>query len=281
MEKIDVLIIDDDRQTARFYAAVLTLSGLSCEVILSAKEAIHRLAGSVPDIILLDMLLGSDIGGEEILYQIRSNPRFDGTRVVVITAYPSTIELITNMADLVLTKPVEVDQLRKLVGRLSSNQPEPRHLIFRDPVSQLFNKEFFMTRLDLAYQRARRRPDFLFSITLFQVFIPGQELEILNPSLQSGIMLELAGRLRGLVRPTDTVARLAGARFGTLNEEIKKGEDTRIIIERMKEMLTAPVKLENLAFPLAARFGSPIFDPKYTHPEEIYAAAEQALAEVK
>jgi PleD family two-component response regulator len=277
VEKIDVLIIDDDRQTARFYAAVLTLSGLSCEVILSAKEAIHRLAGSVPDLILLDMLLGTDIGGEEILYQIRSNPRFDNTRVVVITAFPTTIELISNMADLVLTKPVEVEQLRKLVGRLSSNQPEPKHLTFRDPVSQLFNKEFFLTRLDLAYQRARRRPDFLFSITLFEVYIPGQELETLKPEVQAGIMLELAGRLRRLVRPMDTIARLNGARFGALHEEIKKTGDIEIIHERLKEMFVVPVKIEDETIPVAARFGTAIYERKYVHPDEVYAAAELAL----
>ena len=276
MEKIDVLIIDDDRQTARFYAAVLTLSGMSCEVALSAKEAIHRLAGSVPDLILLDMLLGTDIGGEEILFQIRSNPRFDSTHVVVITAFPSTTDLIGNMADLVLTKPVEVDQLRKLVARLNSSQTEPKHLAFRDPVTQLFNKEFFLTRLDLAYQRARRRPDFLFSITLFEVYVVGQELETLKPAIQYGIRLEIAERMRGLVRPTDTIAHLTGDHFGSLNEEIKKAEDTQIIIERLKEMLSKPVKLEEETFQIAAWFGTAAFEKKYVHPEEIFAAAEIA-----
>ena len=92
------------------------------------------------------MRLGSEIGGEEILYQLRSNPRFDRTRVVVITAYPSTTDLVANLADLVLIKPVEVEQLRMLVTRVGGAEMETKLLPFRDPITLLFNIEFWLYR---------------------------------------------------------------------------------------------------------------------------------------
>ena len=107
MEKLQVLIIDDDREIAEFFSTVLTLEDMSCDIVLSAKDALKHLAASVPDLVLLDMRLGQEIGGEDILYQIRSNPRYDHTRVVVITAYPAIAEMVTNVADMILIKPVE------------------------------------------------------------------------------------------------------------------------------------------------------------------------------
>src|SRR5512135_3619415 len=99
MNILQVLIIEDDRDTAGFFKTVLELVGFECEVIHSAKEALDHLAFNAPDLILLDIRLGIEISGEDILYQIRSNPRFDKTRVVVTTAYPWLAEPITNLAD--------------------------------------------------------------------------------------------------------------------------------------------------------------------------------------
>ena len=41
-----VLIIEDDRDAAGFFKAVLNLVGFDCEIILSAREALARLAFS-------------------------------------------------------------------------------------------------------------------------------------------------------------------------------------------------------------------------------------------
>ncbi len=104
MEKLHVLIIDDDKDTANFFSMVLSLVGFDCDIVNSAKQALSRIAVTQPDMILLDMRLGLEIGGEDILYQIRSNPRLDETRVIVITAYPAMAEPITNLADLNLAQ---------------------------------------------------------------------------------------------------------------------------------------------------------------------------------
>ena len=143
MEKVQVLIVDDDKEIANFFGHVLTMAGHDCEVVLNAKDALDRLAATVPDLVLLDLRLGLEVGGEDILYQIRSNPRYDNTRVVVITAYPTIAEMVTNIADLILIKPVDMDQLRTLVSRITALEPGPRQSHFRDPISELYTKEFF------------------------------------------------------------------------------------------------------------------------------------------
>ena len=62
-EKLHVLIIDDDKDTANFFSMVLGLVGFDCDIVNSAKQALARIAVSQPDMILLDMRLGLEIGG--------------------------------------------------------------------------------------------------------------------------------------------------------------------------------------------------------------------------
>ncbi len=62
---------------------------------------------------------------------------------------------VSDLADLVLLKPVEVEQLRTLAQRLDSFDVRPKHLAFRDPISELFTARVLRhTRLELAFARS-------------------------------------------------------------------------------------------------------------------------------
>jgi len=277
LEKLQVLIIDDDKDIASFFSTVLNLIGLECEAVLTAKEAFARLAGSVPDLILLDLRLGPEIGGEDILYQIRSNPRFDNTRVVVITAYPSIASMVNNLADLVLIKPVEIEQLKTLVTRIGSMEINPRRSPFRDPVTQLFNKEFFVTRLELAFERARRRPDFLFAVIVLQLKLQGKDDNQIKPEAWISILRGVADRLRRRLRPMDAIAIFSNQKFATLHEELKSPDDLNIILNRLRDTLSEPFNFEGDIYKLTASFGKVMYDEQFKGPVDFLKAAEYSL----
>ena len=277
MEKLQVLIIDDDKDIASFFSTVLNLIGLECEAVLNAKEAFARLAGTVPDLILLDLRLGPEIGGEDILYQIRSNPRFDNTRVVVITAYPSIASMVNNLADLVLIKPVEIEQLKTLVTRIGSMELNPRRSPFRDPVTQLFNKDFFITRLELAFERARRRPDFLFAAIILQLRLQGKEDNQIKPEAWISILRGVADRLRRRLRPMDAIAIFSNQKFATLHEELKSPDDLNVILNRLRDTLSEPFNFEGEIYKLTARFGKAIYDEQFKGPVDFLKSAEYSL----
>lgn len=277
MEKLQVLIIDDDKDIAGFFSTVLSLLGHECETVLSAKEALVRLAGSLPDLILLDLRLGTEIGGDDILYQIRSNPRFDNTRVVVITAYPAIAEMVTNLADLVLIKPVEVEQLKTLISRMEVYNSGPKRSPFRDPITQLFNRDFFNTRLELAFERVRRRPDFMFATVVIQIHLAGQDESTLNPDVWVYILREISERLRRHLRPMDAIAKFTGWRFGTLHEELTKPEDLDIILARLRENLAESFRFQGNMYRVYANFGTAIYKELFKQPEDILKAAENDL----
>jgi diguanylate cyclase (GGDEF)-like protein len=276
MDKLHVLIIDDDKDTANFFSMVLSLVGFDCDIVNSAKQALSRIAVTQPDMILLDMRLGLEIGGEDILYQIRSNPRLDETRVIVITAYPAMAEPITNLADLILLKPVDVDQLKTLASRLAVLGDHTRRYHFRDPVTDLFTREFFLTRMELAYERARRRPEFLFAILVFSFTTRPQDGEKLEESDWDALLRLAANRMRKYYRPTDTIARLNTEQFATLHEDLKDPEDLHVLIQRLREGLAETFQLGDRQFTLQLSIGAAIHSPKYDQPVELLEAAQQA-----
>lgn len=277
-----VLIIEDDRNIAEYFQAVLSMAGMEVEIVLSAREGLVRLTGTIPGLILLDMRLGTEIGGEDILYQIRSNPRFDETRVIVITGFPNTTNIVSDLADLVLIKPVGVDQLTSLAQRMVSFDVAPRTHAFRDPVTDLFNLEFFYTRLELAFERAKRRPDFVYVVVAFQVNVLGEENAPITPNVDQSIALlsEAARRLKHYLRPTDTIARVANSRFVTLHEDLRRAADAEIILQRIQSILSDPFDLCGDFYKVSVICASAVGNPGYRESKDIYTAANRSLEHV-
>jgi PleD family two-component response regulator len=274
-----VLIIDDDRETADLFSTVLGMVGYQCEVALTARTALARMAATVPDLILLDMHLGIEIGGEDILYQIRSNPRFDNTRVIVVTAHSSNANIVSELSDLVLLKPVDVNQLQTLVARIDSSDSGVQPIPFRDPITRMFNEAFYDTRLELAFERSRRRSDFLYAALVLQLQMTGVDVEELDSVVSSSILQEAADRLRSSLRPMDTIARFAGWKFATLHEELKDTQDAQVIITRILGRLLEPYSVGEDEYRLEVFFGVGLNNPRYKQAGDVLAAAERSLAE--
>jgi PleD family two-component response regulator len=273
VDKIHALIVDDDRDTANFFRTILGLVGFECEIVYSAKAALASLAASEPDIVLLDMRLGLDVSGTEILYQIRSNPRLDKTRVVVVTAYPSMAEPVDDLADLVLIKPIEIDQLKSLVTRLSTVEQKP--YLFRDPVTNLYNFSFFLTRLEHAFERQKRRPDFLFATMVIVVDAEAQDGEPLQEDDREQLVKVAAERLVGSFRPTDTIARMDHERIIALFEDLKQAADVDVILRRICQLVAITVEINGRPMRLTPSIGAALNEPRFKSPEEILGAASQ------
>jgi PleD family two-component response regulator len=278
MEPTHALIIDDDKDTANLFKAILGLVGFECTALYSAKMALAYLATCDPDIVLLDLRLGLELDGKDILYQIRSNPRFDKTRVIVITAYPGMLDQVETLADLVLLKPVELEDLTTLSTRLTQMQPKTK--LFRDPVSDLYNLNFFMTRLEHILERAKRNPELLFAIMAiqFQVGMDGAEQLSDDDSIQ--ILKQLSAVLNKNFRPTDTFGHLEGLRVIALYEDLKKPKDIETIIERLHQDFTLTMDVRGRLVNISPSIGAVLNHPSLQDPETIVKTAVHTLDQV-
>lgn len=277
MDGLKALVIDDEVDIANLFSMVLSLVGYQCEISNFARDALARLATSEPDLVLLDMRLDTELGGEDILYQIRANPRLKDTRVIIVTGHPNLATSIASLVDDVLIKPIDVAQLKQVIANLKSRDTRSRGDDFRDPVTGLYREQFFYSRVDLAIERARRRPDFIFAICVFDVHLFQGGKEITDPVIFNSIIREAAQSLAHNLRPTDLMARLAYAKFCTLHEELKKPEDARVIVNRLKTILTPPFHFREADYVLAFRIGTATNQQKFQTSADLLRLAEEQL----
>lgn len=274
-EAIPALIIDDDRDTADLFSMVLRMVGFRCDVVYSAKAALDYLASHDPQIILLDMRLGLEISGTDILYQIRSNPRLDSARVIVITAYPQMAAPIHDLADLVMLKPVEIEHLKTLAARLTQGQPKPN--TFREPLTNLYYYNFFLNRLEFAFERTRRHPDFLFAVMVIELQIARIDHSPVQHEDRECLLRNAAEALNAGFRPTDTFGRLDHDRIVALYEDLKQPADAEVIVRRLRLRLARHFEVNQRTFLFHPLIGVAMYSPAYQQPVDLLQAAIGAV----
>jgi DNA-binding response OmpR family regulator len=112
-----ILIIDDEPDILEFLQIILVDEGY--EVAISDKDDYLNLLqqGSLPDLILLDMLL-SGRDGREIVRDLKRQPETRSIPVVMFSAHPSAEEEVLQAgADDFLAKPFGIDELLAKVER--------------------------------------------------------------------------------------------------------------------------------------------------------------------
>lgn len=101
-----VLIVDDELGLLNLFAGLI--AQLNCKVIpaSSGAMAINVLAKETPDLLILDLAM-PDIDGFEVMRYVRTVPRLDVMKVMILTARPHLLPEIEPLGiDCWLTKPV-------------------------------------------------------------------------------------------------------------------------------------------------------------------------------
>jgi len=218
MKKPYALIIEDDRDIAALFRHVLDIAGYQTEITLNGKEAVKRLDTIRPDVILLDLHLPG-VPGEKILEQIRADNRLKKVPIVVVTAFSEDAYTLPVEPDLVLMKPVNLEQLSTLVQRLRATTGSLQDTPW-DVVTHLYNRSFFTLRLTYSLERLKQMNSIQFGV-LFVDLHPFMALqESLDESQIEAFLQGTATRLKMVLRPTDTTAHLGEGFFLMLLEDV-------------------------------------------------------------
>ncbi|HTP03031.1 MAG TPA: diguanylate cyclase [Anaerolineales bacterium] len=218
MDKPFALIIEDDRDIAALFRHVLDLAGYRTEIIMHGGEAVERLQAVLPDIVLLDLSLPG-VPGSLILEDMRADPVLKNVPVVVVTAHSHIADTLPVEPDLVLLKPVNLDQLSNLVQRLRQ-PPKSAQEAPWDPTTHLYNRAFFSVRLTYSLERAKQIGVNRFGIVFVDLEPFAGLQRHLGPEKLNAFLREVAAHLKANLRPTDTIARFDAGLFLVLIEDI-------------------------------------------------------------
>lgn len=113
MSKPRILIIEDERTLAEVLEYNLTKEGFEVDVAGDGQEGIRKAQLSPPDLVVLDLMLPV-VEGFEVCRTLRSDPKLQGVRILMLTARSEEVDEIVgfNMgADDYVTKPFKIKPL--------------------------------------------------------------------------------------------------------------------------------------------------------------------------
>ena len=274
MEKPFALIVEDDRDIAALFRHVLDVAGYRTEIVSDGRDAMQRLQSSQPELILLDLILPG-IPGETLLEWIRARESFRDVPIVIVTAHSSLTTKLPVEPELVLMKPVNLGQLSDLVQRLR-NTTISLTISPWDATTHLYNREFFTIRLGYALERIQQAGNSRFGILLADLQ-PFDELRGRFSQREMNTLLrEVAGRLKLMVRPTDTVARFDDGMFLVLIEDLPEYATPEDIAERIREDQTAFISAKPDAAGLRVAVVMLVCDRSYRDVDQILKDVDQA-----
>lgn len=118
-----VLIVEDDASLRQLYGLYLERGQFHHSVASSVQEALDILTTEAIDVILVDINLGDDMDGFDLIDIVRSQEQYDKIIIVILTSFPDRFEIPEGTrVDLALNKPVNYNRLMSSIRGLLDDQ---------------------------------------------------------------------------------------------------------------------------------------------------------------
>ncbi len=118
-----ILVADDEKEVVDILKEYLEEKGLSADVAFDGKETLNLIKTNNYDIAFIDENM-PELSGLEIVEFIKQNNL--NVKTVILTGYPAIDESISRAvgADEFLEKPVNLDQIAKIIEKFRKKQKE-------------------------------------------------------------------------------------------------------------------------------------------------------------
>jgi diguanylate cyclase (GGDEF)-like protein/PAS domain S-box-containing protein len=146
-----------------------------------------------------------------------------------------------------------------------------------DNLTGLPNRELFLDRMEAAFAFARSEQSIRPTVMLIDIDRFKQVNDSVGIAVGDSILLTMARRLTRLLKPQDTVARLAGDQFALIL--LSEREPARIVAfaETLRRTLRAPIAFNDREIFLTASMGLALAESQPHRTEEVLKDAELAM----
>jgi diguanylate cyclase (GGDEF)-like protein/PAS domain S-box-containing protein len=170
-----------------------------------------------------------------------------------------------------------ISQMQDVTDR-KRTEAKLAHQAMHDPLTGLPNRTLFTDRMQLAKARLRRGG------SLALLFCDLDDFKVVNDSFghDAGdrLLIDVAGRLRSVLRPSDTVSRFGGDEFALLCEGVDS-EATERIASRIAEAFSAPFVIDGNEVSLSTSTGIVLTTDPEVDPDQLMSDADLAMYAAK
>jgi len=158
MDRIAVLVVDDEEQVRTFLAELLGSSGYQVRCASSGSQALEMLAGGSFDVVLMDVMM-PELSGLEVLRRYRASG--GNAPVIVLSALSGAEDAMRAMklgASDYLSKPFSHEELEDAMSRaLGSRVPARQPAVSAPQVNAVAAKEDGSERILISHSPSMRR----------------------------------------------------------------------------------------------------------------------------
>jgi diguanylate cyclase (GGDEF)-like protein/PAS domain S-box-containing protein len=175
----------------------------------------------------------------------------------------------------------------RLVGTLtdvSDFKKAEERLLFdavHDNLTGLPNRELFLDRMEAAFAYARSDPQIRPSVLVIDLDRFKQVNDSVGIAVGDSVLLTIARRLGRLLKPQDTLARLAGDQFALILMSEKEPARIVAFTETLRRTLRAPIAFNDREIFLTASIGLALAENQPHRTEEVLKDAELAMYHAK
>src|SRR5687767_3542763 len=131
-----VLVVDDDAGIRQMLSTLLSEEGFEISTAPNGQEGLNRAVESVPDVVLLDVMM-PDLDGLEVCRQLRSRPKTRYVCILLVTAKAGSGDKVAGLkagADDFVTKPFDPEEL---IERIHTSLRRAQDMASLNPLTRL------------------------------------------------------------------------------------------------------------------------------------------------
>lgn len=83
----EILVVDDDPDIRLTLKDILEAHGYAVRTAKNGQEALEMLNVWVPDLMILDIMMTTDMEGFEVAYKIKASPRLSRMPIIMLTGF--------------------------------------------------------------------------------------------------------------------------------------------------------------------------------------------------
>jgi diguanylate cyclase (GGDEF)-like protein len=191
-----------------------------------------------------------------------------------------TLEFLGDQASIAIQNAKLYEQAQKEIVDRKKAEKAIKHLANHDALTGLPNRRLFNERIVLEISRAERNNQKI-GVMLFDL----DQLKDVNDSFGHNVgdllLQAVSQRLLGLLRKSDTVARMGGDEFLLILPEMSQPEDAILTAERILEALSTPFTLEGYQVNITTSIGISFFPDDGDNADSLIKKADIAMYKAK